>query len=189
VDPETKRRMELRERMAKMSGGMGMMGLFGPPAGGMPGMSSAGTRKPPKTPSESEKRLAEPEVEPTSPAHAPPVPMVPLPGMNLATKPVAPTEVEKDEEQPLATPITEQHSAHEIPDVEEVVHEGPVRRTSVDRPPPALSSQGTTHSSATWCVISDLLIDPDRSAPPPPPRESRPVEQAPGSPPPVPGSK
>jgi hypothetical protein len=189
VDPETKRRMELRERMAKMSGGMGMMGLFGPPAGGMPGMSGAGTRKPPKTPSESEKRLAEPEVEPTSPAHAPPVPMVPLPGMNLATKPVAPTEVEKDEEQPLATPITEQHSAHEIPDVEEVVHEGPVRRTSVDRPPPALSSQGTTHSSATWCVISDLLIDPDRSAPPPPPRESRPVEQAPGSPPPVPGSK
>jgi hypothetical protein len=188
MDPETKRRMELRERMAKMSGGMGMMGLFGPPAGGMPGMSGAATRKP-KTPGESEKRLAEPEAEPTSPAIAPPVPMVPLPGMNMATKPVAPTEVEKDEEQPLATPITEQHSAREIPDVEEVVHEGPVPRASIDRPPPAPPSQGKTHPSAAWCVVSALLIDTDRSAPPPPPRESRPVPESPASPRPVPGSK
>lgn len=147
MDPETKRRMELRERMAKMSGGMGMMGLFGPPAGGMPGMSGAGARKP-KTPGESEKRPAEPEAEPTSPANAPPVPMVPLPGMNMATKAVAPTEVEKDEEQPLATPITEQHSAREVPDVEEVIREGPVPRASIDRPPPAPPSQGKIHSSA-----------------------------------------
>ncbi|KAK9859897.1 hypothetical protein MYU51_009967 [Penicillium brevicompactum] len=174
MDPETKRRMELRERMAKMSGGMGMMGLFGPP-GGMPGMSGpgAGARTKPKTPGESEKRLAEPDEEPTSPANAPPVPMVPLPGMNLATKPVVPTEVEKDEE-PVATPITEQHPAREVPDVEDVVHEGAVPRASIDRPPPAPPLQ-------------------DRSAPPPPPRESRPVPAAPGSPPasppPVPGGR
>lgn len=35
IDPEVKRRMEIRERMAKMSGGMGMAGMFGAP-GGMP---------------------------------------------------------------------------------------------------------------------------------------------------------
>ncbi|KXG54095.1 uncharacterized protein PGRI_072390 [Penicillium griseofulvum] len=175
MDPETKRRMELRERMAKMSGGMGMMGLFGPPAGGMPGMSGAGGVRKPKTPGESEKRLAEPESEPTSPANAPPVPMIPLPGMHVASKPVpSSTEVEKEVEEPLATPLTEQHSALETPDVEEVIHEGALPRASIDRPVPAPPSQ-------------------DHSAPPPPPRESRPVPTVPGeppaSPPPVPGAR
>ena len=42
VDPEVKRKMELRERMAKMSGGMGMGGMLG---GGMPA-SGAGSKKP-----------------------------------------------------------------------------------------------------------------------------------------------
>lgn len=127
LDPETKRRMELRARMAKMSGGMGMMGLFGPP-GGLPGMAPpTGSRKP-KTPGESEKRLAEPE--PTSPRHAPPVP---LPGMHISTKPPA---VEHEEEEPVATPISEQHPPRQVPDVEEVVHEGVPPRRSTDRPPP-----------------------------------------------------
>jgi hypothetical protein len=147
MDPETKRRMELRERMAKMSGGMGMMGLFGPPAGGMPGMSGAGGVRKPKTPGESEKRLAEPESEPTSPANAPPVPMIPLPGMHVASKPVpSSTEVEKEEEEPSATPLTEQHSALETPDVEEVIHEGAQPRASIDRPVPAPPSQGKIFS-------------------------------------------
>ncbi|CAI7566464.1 unnamed protein product [Penicillium glandicola] len=173
MDPETKRRMELRERMAKMSGGMGMMGLFGPPAGGMPGMS--GARKP-KTPGESsEKRLGELEPEPTSPANAPPVPMIPLPGMNVASKPTPSSiEVDKEEEEPSATPLTKQHSAREVPDVEEAIHEGALPRSSIERPVPAPPTQ-------------------DRSAPPPPPRESRPVPTVPGeppaSPPPVPGSR
>ncbi|KAI1004534.1 hypothetical protein K3495_g3682 [Podosphaera aphanis] len=35
IDPEVRRKEELRARMAKMSGGMGMHGIFGPP-GGMP---------------------------------------------------------------------------------------------------------------------------------------------------------
>ncbi|KAJ5974251.1 hypothetical protein N7481_011461 [Penicillium waksmanii] len=137
MDPETRRRMELRERMAKMSGGTGMMGLFGPP-GGMPGMSAHGTRKP-KTPGESEKRLGEPE--PTSPGNAPPVPMIPMPGMNLNTKP-APPDVEKEDEEPLATPVSEQHPSREVPDVEEVVHEGSLPRRSTDRVPPAPPAHG-----------------------------------------------
>lgn len=135
MDPETKRRMELRERMAKMSGGMGMMGLFGPP-GGLPGMSAPGARKP-KTPGESEKRLAEPE--PTSPGNAPPVP---LPGMNLNTKP-APPDVEKEEDEPIATPVSEQYPPREVPDVEEAVHEGSLPRRSTDRAPPIPPATGT----------------------------------------------
>jgi hypothetical protein len=149
LDPETKRRMELRERMAKMSGGMGMMGLFGPPAGGMPGMSGAGIARKAKTPGDSEKKHGELESEPTSPAHAPPVPMIPLPGMNVASKPVpSSTEVEKEEEEPSATPITEQHSAREVPDVEEVVHEGALPRASIDRPVPPPPSHGKIFPSS-----------------------------------------
>ncbi|KAJ5171408.1 uncharacterized protein N7500_004191 [Penicillium coprophilum] len=149
MDPETKRRMELRERMAKMSGGMGMMGLFGPPAGGVPGMPGAGGARKPKTPGESEKRLGELESESASPANAPPVPMIPLPGMNVASKPVpSSAEVEKEEDEPLATPLVQQHSSREVPDVEEVIHEGALPRASIDRPVPASPSQ-------------------DRSAPPP----------------------
>jgi hypothetical protein len=136
IDPETRRRMELRNRMAKMSGGMGMMGLFGPP-GGMPAPSA---RKP-KTPGESEKRLGEPEV--TSPTNAPPVPMVPMPGMNIGSKPARPSaDVEKEEEEPLATPVSEQHPAYEVADVEDTVHEGALPRRSTDRAPPVPPSRG-----------------------------------------------
>ncbi|KAJ5559638.1 hypothetical protein N7513_002037 [Penicillium frequentans] len=172
MDPETRRRMELRNRMAKMSGGMGMMGLFGPP-GGMPGMGApAPAPRKPKTPGESEKRLAEPE--PTSPGHAPPVPMIPLPGMNIGTRPGPPADVEKEEEEPLATPIREQHAPQEVADVEAVVHEGAPPRSSIDRPP------------APPPVV--------KRAAPPPPLDSRPIpppvptEQL-ASPPPVPGSR
>jgi len=153
MDPETRRRMELRDRMAKMSGGMGMMGLFGPP-GGMPGMSAPTARKP-KTPGDSEKKLG--EQEPNSPGHAPPVPMVPLPGMNINTKPVPPlADVEHEDEEPLTTPITEQHASRDVPDVEEVVHDGAppaLPRRSTDRPRP--STQGEKSCSSTFHSFLD----------------------------------
>ncbi|KAJ5172600.1 hypothetical protein N7492_005193 [Penicillium capsulatum] len=174
MDPETKRRMELRNRMAKMSGGMGMVGLFGPP-GGLPGMAPSGGRKP-KTPGESEKKLAQPDTDPTSPAAAPPVPMIPLPGMNVNSKPAAPVDVEKEDEEHVSTPVTEQHPPREVPDVEEVVHEGAPPRRSTDRPPPVPPTQ-------------------ERTAPAPPPPSSRPVPpppapvEQPTSPPPVPGGR
>lgn len=142
MDPETRRKMELRNRMAKMSGGPGMMGLFGPP-GGIPGMGPTGARKP-KTPGESEKKLAQPELEPTSPAAAPQVPMIPLPGMSVDNKIAVPANVGKEEEEHVSTPITEQHGPREVPDVEEVVHEGAPPRRSTDRPPPVPPTQGET---------------------------------------------
>ncbi|KAJ5273053.1 hypothetical protein N7478_008178 [Penicillium angulare] len=169
MDPEVRHKMELRARMAKMSGGMGMMGLFGP-GGGLPGMGGPPPARKPKTPGESEKKLAEPE--PSSPTGAPPVQMIPLPGMNLNTKPAPPTNVEKEEEEPETTPVSEQHAPQEVPDVEEVVHEAPPR-SSTDRAPP---------------------VPPSRErAVPAPPLETRPVPQRVptdlGSPPPVPGGR
>ncbi|GLA26613.1 hypothetical protein AnigIFM63604_008230 [Aspergillus niger] len=164
IDPEVKRKMELRERMAKMSGGMGMMGFFGPP-GGMP-RPAAAPRKP-KAPVEAERPSG--EHERSGPATAPPVPIMALPGMNVA-KPAVTPSVEKEEEEAQTSPVTEKHPPHEVADVEDVVEEEPPRRTSTDRPPAPL----------------------ERSAPPPPPLETRPVpppvpHDAPLSPPPVPG--
>ncbi|KAE8380711.1 hypothetical protein BDV26DRAFT_256856 [Aspergillus bertholletiae] len=158
IDPEVKRRMELRERMAKMSGGMGMMGFFGPP-GGMP-LPGAAPRKP-KATMEPERR--DRDAEPTSPAAAPPVPVMALPGMNTA-KPAAPP---KEEEMVPTTPLAEQHPAG-VPDVEEVVPEEP--------PHPALDRAPAPQ---------------ERPIPPLPPLETRPVPPPiphgqPLSPPPVP---
>lgn len=130
IDPEVKRKMELRERMAKMSGGMGMMGFFG---GGMP---APATGRKPKTPAE-EKPADETEKAGSSPpANAPPVPVMAMPGMNPSKPAEAPKGVEKEEDT-QATPITEQHPADEVTDVEEPVQEPPPR-TSTDRPPPPL---------------------------------------------------
>jgi hypothetical protein len=79
IDPEVRRKEELRARMAKMSGGMGMHGMFGPP-GGMPAMA------PPKKKKSltSEKASGEYSREEVASqmARAPPVPMIPMPGMS-----------------------------------------------------------------------------------------------------------
>ncbi|KAI2787554.1 hypothetical protein POX_f07925 [Penicillium oxalicum] len=171
VDPETRRRMELRARMAKMSGGMGMMGLFGPP-GGLPGMGPPPATRKPKTPGESEKRFVEPE--PTSPLHAPPVP---LPGMNVGAMIPATVEKEDDtqEEEHGSTLVSEQHPPREVPDVEDVVRDIPLSRRSTDRAPPVPSTE--------------------RTAAVPPVPESRPVPpppvpaEAPRSPPSVPSGR
>ena len=56
VDPEVRRKEELRARMAKMSGGMGMHGMFG---GGMPMPGPAAPPKKKKSTGNSEKRSGE----------------------------------------------------------------------------------------------------------------------------------
>ncbi|KAF7585199.1 hypothetical protein BBP40_011757 [Aspergillus hancockii] len=163
VDPEVKRRMELRERMAKMSGGMGMMGFFGPP-GGMALPGAASRRSKPTAEPEKKDR----DSEGAQPAAAPPVPMMALPGMNTSTPTATPT-VEKEEEAVPTTPLAEQYPAEEVPDVEEVVHEEePPRPVSSGKPPPPQ----------------------ERPAPPLPPLETRPApppvpRDQPLSPPPV----
>ncbi|RDW90695.1 SH3 domain protein [Aspergillus mulundensis] len=170
IDPEVRRKMELRERMAKMSGGMGMMGFFGPP-GGMP-TSGAASRKP-KAPAQAERESGETETAATP--SAPPVPVMALPGMNAVRSPLASPTFEKTEEPRLIASV-EQHGASGVPDsVQESEDESEeTPRRSVDRPLP------TPH---------------DRPVPPPlPPMDSRPTPPSsshglPSSPPPVPGGR
>lgn len=77
VDPEVRRKEELRARMAKMSGGMGMPGMFMP----MPGPPLPKKKKPSTSQDQSPPGTAE-DTSPT-PRAAPPVPaMMALPGMS-----------------------------------------------------------------------------------------------------------
>ncbi|KAI9888174.1 MAG: hypothetical protein M1823_000109 [Watsoniomyces obsoletus] len=116
IDPELKRRMELRERMAKMSGGMGMHGMFGVPAGL------------PRPPAPPRKAKPEPGAAPVAEegsegargelaSYAPPVQVLPLPirtqeqrSETGASQPL----IEAEEES--ATPLTAAKSPT-VPDV------------------------------------------------------------------------
>ena len=139
VDVETRRKLELRERMAKMSGGMGMAGMFGAP---MP-MPSSAPKKKKSTASSKEAQEVEGASSLSHQSQA--APMVPVPGMQRTLSPkqeteVAPLEVSRVEEE--AHPITSQHGPDEIPDVEDIKPEVPSRRStdrrSTDRVPPSI---------------------------------------------------
>ncbi|OKL57154.1 hypothetical protein UA08_07638 [Talaromyces atroroseus] len=172
IDPEVKRKMELRERMAKMSGGIGMMGMFG---GGMPGMYG-GAKK--AKPAEDAGGKQEEEPESTVPTtHAPPVPIMALPGMNISKpEPISsPKEVSKEDEYGN-TPLTQLHSPGEVPDIEDVTEEPETApRKSMDRtrPPPPPPQERSIPPP----------LPPVESRPPPPPApESRPLPPAPRPP-------
>ncbi|KAI0971397.1 hypothetical protein F4678DRAFT_432745 [Xylaria arbuscula] len=110
IDPEIRRKEELRARIAKMSGGMGMAGMFGPPGmmgGGLP-------MKKPKPSIPTERRPSGTSERPSSPGGAPPIPtLMALPGM---ARPKAPEEVSEPEakqeavEEATPVPITERTS-------------------------------------------------------------------------------
>ena len=105
IDPEIKRRMEIRDRMAKMSGGMGMMGMFGPPGGisAMPGMAPGGFRKKSKPSVEAEKKS--PDEQPNfSLMNAPPVPLMGLP-MHPKERITTPADVESEDKTAQLTPV------------------------------------------------------------------------------------
>jgi hypothetical protein len=129
MDAETRRKLELRQRMAKMSGGMGMPGMFGGmPMGGLP------PPKPKKKPTLEKK--AEDSEGYASPQQR--VPMFGIPGIQSVRSPEQEEDrtlsVEKEEETPH--PITESHPADEVPDVEDVTAQ-PIERTPTgERPPP-----------------------------------------------------
>lgn len=126
VDPEVRRKEEIRARMAKMSGGMGMHGMFGPP-GGMPmPMAGAGAAPKKKKAASGDSRpsgeYGYDESSPTS-SRAPQVPIMALPGLSKVRTP---------EEMPSGV-VTGAHEPEEIPDVEDTV--GAVAPTPTDRRP------------------------------------------------------
>lgn len=141
VDPEIKRRMEIRERMAKMSGGMGMAGMFGP-AGGMSPMTSKKQSSVPserKTSGNSTSGVADP---PTS--RVPPVPIVPMPGLQTRSpeQEVNPIEV-SNEETELSRSIYKAKYSGEVPDMEDLKEEPlPPSRRSTERAAPPPVPQG-----------------------------------------------
>jgi hypothetical protein len=119
IDPEVRRKEELRARMAKMSGGMGMHGMFG--GGGMPMPGMAPPKKKKSTgPGAGEKRSGEYGIDDVPfAARAPPLPMIPLPGMSqVRSLEEVNRQVGHDDEN---DPISSSRPADEVPDVKEVV--------------------------------------------------------------------
>ena len=135
MDPQVKRRLEIRERMAKMSGGMGMAGMFGPP-GAMP-MPGIGGPRMQKGSGSSERKIASSHgaQEPDSPSttgRAPPVPIMPMLGMQKVRSPDQvdrQLEVEKDDT--AASPsISQSRAPDEVPGVEDLKREPPLTSRS-----------------------------------------------------------
>ena len=141
VDPEVRRRMEIRERMAKMSGGMGMMGMFGP-TGGMP---SAGTARRPKYSSEeSGRHVSSGNGQEEMAARAPPVPIMALPGMSRTKSPEAePEEEESDTEDPPSRATPKGATASSISQ-EEIEAPPPPKRSSTGRSAPPVPQGRST---------------------------------------------
>ncbi|KAG9247772.1 SH3 domain protein [Calycina marina] len=119
MDPEVRRKEELRARMAKMSGGMGMHGMFGAPMP-MPAPAPPKKKKPTGT---SESRTSGEYGSEDIPSRAPPVPM---PGLSKGR---SPEEIHPQPESEVhePTPVSNVRPADEVPDVEDVVPErGPL---------------------------------------------------------------
>ncbi|KAI9841351.1 MAG: hypothetical protein M1838_003604, partial [Thelocarpon superellum] len=164
VDPEARRRMEIRERMAKMSGGMGMHGMFGAP-GGMPPPMAGGPKKAKGSGSSTRGAIDRGEDAAAggkSTSHAPPVPVMLLPGMGSARTrepPEAPAVVHADDEARRGVAALTQ-DPEEIEDVEEVATE-PARPARPVR-------QGTSPSVHHERAPPEPTNAHERAPPPPP---------------------
>lgn len=183
IDPEVKRRMEIRDRIAKMSGGMGMAGMFGAP-GGLP---PAGAKKP-KVGSGGSKIASVGEEEPrTIPSQA--VPVMALPGMSMPsmTKVRTPEPIENPMKvAPIATTSAGQSSGEESAyDEEDLAEQRSMDKLRSPPPPP----QGTV-SSAISSKYAYMSLDTAIPAVPPTPRGVPPIPstsfgRAPPPPPPA----
>jgi hypothetical protein len=126
MDAETRRKLELRERMAKMSGGMGMPGMFGGiPMGGLP---------PKKKKSTGDSRKAEDSEEPSVPQQR--VAMFPMPGMPVRSPEPENRQLAVEKEDENDHPVTGAHAADEVPDVEDVTPQAISRTPTGESAPP-----------------------------------------------------
>ncbi|KAH7263131.1 hypothetical protein BKA59DRAFT_44728 [Fusarium tricinctum] len=169
VDPEVRRKEELRARMAKMSGGMGFHGMFGAP-------------KPAPAPPPKKKKAPKPErtsidenMEGSSPASyaAPPVPaMMPLPGFGGPSKPEESTRPEAEHEPATRAPPPPVPSQPSRPTEHEEVEEEEEESETT----PALHSAPTIPPRDP---AGPPPVPGNRGAPPPVPSEARPPPPAP----------
>ncbi|KAK4100227.1 hypothetical protein N658DRAFT_104424 [Parathielavia hyrcaniae] len=185
VDPEVRRREELRARMAKMSGGMGMPGmampLFGAPAPTLPKKKKAAPEKPVEE--------AQEAVSPT--VRAPPVP---LPGLMRPPPPpelrqVGPEEEEDEDNSRQQTPHqeyapAEQEAAPPIPGG----RPAPPPVPTGSRPPPPPPSASVVKSLSDGSVSDDELSERPNESDAPAPSTRAPPRPPPAvaAPPPIP---
>ncbi|KAK1982825.1 hypothetical protein LZ30DRAFT_28157 [Colletotrichum cereale] len=150
VDPEVRRKEELRARMAKMSGGMGMHGMFGIPMGAPAIPKKKKTADRPVGPSTTEEREEE-----TTPS----VGRVPVPGMMALPGMGAPR---RQEEPAAADELEAPTSPRAPPPPPRTVEENNVEDESVTGPPPSLPAREPSGAPP---------IPGSRPAPPPVPAE------------------
>ncbi|KAK2765168.1 hypothetical protein FQN54_008867 [Arachnomyces sp. PD_36] len=155
IDPEIRRRMELRERMAKIGGGVGMMGMF---PGGMP-MPGVGTKKPKPAPEPAAETPS--DRRPSSPRQAP-IQIMALPTRpKMSPEPVSSPKVEREEEEePQITPVSQHYKAGDLPDVEDI--------------------RGDDEVSTVSTEVAQPPRPQDRPVPAPPPNQTRPAPPVPG---------
>ncbi|KAL5408434.1 hypothetical protein PMIN03_006518 [Paraphaeosphaeria minitans] len=179
VDAETRRKQELRERMARLGGGfnpmMGGMIPFGAPMGGpLP------PKKKKPVPLPSEKRSTDDSDQPVVPQQR--VPM--FPGMLPVRSPEAENkQLSVDKEDPESHPISGSHEPEELPDIEDVTPRQLQRTPTAEQPPPI-----PTERRPVPPPIPSGEHAGDRAAPPVP-TSSRPVPPHPPIRSPSPGSE
>ncbi|KAI9842800.1 MAG: hypothetical protein M1837_006903 [Sclerophora amabilis] len=185
VDPETKRRMEIRERMAKMSGGMGMHGIFG---GGMPPQVAGPGAKKKQTIDKSDRKssAAGDLDDELATSNTAPVPMMPIPGM---ARPASPDQDHSDSLDEGMTPAASgsnagQRNSESSHDVEGVQEDMMASTQRTGQPPPIPQGRPVPAPPAASERGPPPPVPNDRPVPPPPPTESRPLPP----PPPVPMS-
>ncbi|KAI9821155.1 MAG: hypothetical protein M1827_003889 [Pycnora praestabilis] len=184
IDPEIKRKMEIRERMAKMSGGMGMHGMFGPPGGVSPAPSGIPYKQKPPTSADLQTPSGDDlneHLSPSSGMQGPSIPVLPLLGTGRVQSPEpnrSHVMVEKDDHQE-SYPIMDIRDPEEVPDVEDVKPDRSSMPTRSTRKGP-LPTSPQDRSTLVLPPSSDRAAPPpvpnDRPVPPPPPRESLVVE-------------
>ncbi|TKW55477.1 Myosin tail region-interacting protein MTI1 [Colletotrichum tanaceti] len=152
IDPEVRRKEELRARMAKMSGGMGMHGMFGIPMGAPAIPKKKKTADRPVEVSPTDER----DEEATSPISRVPVPgMMALPGMG------APRRQEEHAAADEPEPPTSPRAPHPPP---RTVKGDNANDEPLASPPPNLPARESSGAPP---------VPGTRPAPPPVPAESR----------------
>ncbi|KAF2725880.1 hypothetical protein K431DRAFT_280609 [Polychaeton citri CBS 116435] len=174
MDEETRRKEELRARMAKISGGQGF-NPFGMP---MPGMTGPAPSKKKSSTKERTKSSIDSGPTEAEQASAPQrVPMMPVPGMAMPG--MAPVQspdsdltqrVVQLEEEPESI-ITGERGPAEIPDVEDVKPEAP-SRVNTGGAPPVPKDRPVPQPPPTQRAVPPP-VPGGRSAPEPPSADSR----------------
>ncbi|KAF5962804.1 SH3 domain-containing protein, partial [Fusarium coicis] len=165
MDPEVRRKEELRARMAKMSGGMGFHGMFGAP---MPAPAPPPKKKKAPKPERTSIDEAVEVASPTSHA-APPVPtMMALPGFGGSSKPEEPSEHEPAARGPPPAVPSQPPRVPEHAEMAEDEAESDV--TPAPHAAPTIPPRDP---------VGPPPVPGSRGAPPPVPSESRPPPPAP----------